>query len=69
MVKQVYFASAARTPWGVFKALYLLECPRARRSFNTSFHRPCFSLDSQIDEVIMGNVVSAGLKQAPARKL
>ena len=69
MSKQVYIASAARTPVGSFQgALSSLSAPElGAHSIRASIDRASVQ-DSQIDEVIMGNVVSAGLKQAPARQ-
>ena len=69
MVKQVYIASAARTPVGGFQgALSSMSAPElGAHSIRASIDRASVQ-DSQIDEVIMGNVVSAGLKQAPARQ-
>ncbi|MFL2527203.1 MAG: thiolase family protein [Candidatus Azotimanducaceae bacterium] len=69
MKKQVYIASAARTPVGSFQgALSSLSAPElGAHSIRASIERASVQ-DSQIDEVIMGNVVSAGLKQAPARQ-
>ena len=69
MVKQVYIASAARTPVGSFQgALSSMSAPElGAHSIRASIERASVQ-DSQIDEVIMGNVVSAGLKQAPARQ-
>ena len=69
MNKQVYIASAARTPVGSFQgALSSLSAPElGAHSIRASIDRASVQ-DSQIDEVIMGNVVSAGLKQAPARQ-
>ena len=69
MVKQVFIASAARTPVGGFQgALSSMSAPElGAHSIRASIDRASVQ-DSQIDEVIMGNVVSAGLKQAPARQ-
>ena len=69
MAKQVYIASAARTPVGSFQgALSSMSAPElGAHSIRASIERASVQ-DSQIDEVIMGNVVSAGLKQAPARQ-
>jgi len=69
LVKQVYIASAARTPVGSFQgALSSMSAPElGAHSIRASIDRASVQ-DSQIDEVIMGNVVSAGLKQAPARQ-
>ena len=69
MVKQVYIASAARTPVGSFQgALSSMSAPElGAHSIRASIERASVQ-DSKIDEVIMGNVVSAGLKQAPARQ-
>lgn len=67
MSGNVYIASAARTPIGSFQgALSSLTAPElgahAIRALLTDFDK------ALIDEVILGNVISAGLKQAPARQ-
>ena len=69
MAKQVYIASAVRTPVGSFQgALSSMSAPElGAHSIRASIDHASVQ-DSQIDEVIMGNVVSAGLKQAPARQ-
>jgi len=67
--ENVYILGASRTPIGSFQgALSSLNAPdlgaRAIRAALTGANTP----DEAIDEVIMGNVISAGLKQAPARQ-
>jgi acetyl-CoA C-acetyltransferase len=67
--EQVYILGAARTPIGSFQgALASQSAP------DLGAHAIRAALDStdvaaeRVDEVIMGNVISAGLKQAPARQ-
>ncbi|MDA1075174.1 MAG: acetyl-CoA C-acetyltransferase, partial [Proteobacteria bacterium] len=62
-----YVVSAARTPIGSFQgALASMTAPQlgahAIRGVLQDVN------DTQIDEVLIGNVISAGLKQAPARQ-
>ncbi|MCZ6458332.1 MAG: acetyl-CoA C-acetyltransferase, partial [Gammaproteobacteria bacterium] len=69
MSREVYVLGAARTPIGGFQgALATLAAPE----LGAHAIRACVdqtSIDTaRIDEVIMGNVISAGLKQAPARQ-
>lgn len=65
----VYILSAARTPIGGFQGeLAAITAPELgahaiNAALNASGNAP-----SAVDEVIIGNVVSAGLKQAPARQ-
>ena len=69
MTKHVYLHSAARTPVGSFQGqLASLSAPElgahaARAALQFGAVDP-----TSVDEVILGNVVSAGLKQAPARQ-
>ncbi|MBT7335845.1 MAG: thiolase family protein [Gammaproteobacteria bacterium] len=69
MTKHVYLLSAARTPVGSFQGqLASLSAPElgahaARAALQFGAVDP-----TSVDEVILGNVVSAGLKQAPARQ-
>jgi acetyl-CoA C-acetyltransferase len=69
MSRQVYLISAARTPIGSFQGALT---PLAATELGAHAIRAALargSIDPQtIDEVIMGNVVGAGLKQAPARQ-
>lgn len=66
MTKHVYLLSAARTPVGSFQGqLASLSAPElgahaARAALQFGAVDP-----TSVDEVILGNVVSAGLKQAP----
>jgi len=70
MLKQVYIAGALRTPIGAFGGVFA-EVPapvlgsEAVRSALDSSHVP----PDQVDEVIFGNVVSAGLGQNVARQV
>jgi acetyl-CoA C-acetyltransferase len=69
LTDKIYVAGAARSPIGSFQgALAPLSAPdlgahAIRATLNTARTE-----DQQVDEVIMGNVISAGLKQAPARQ-
>ncbi|MGD8417821.1 MAG: thiolase family protein [Pseudomonadales bacterium] len=69
MSDNVYILGAARTPIGSFQgSLASLPAPALgahaiRAALGTSD-----VADERIDEVILGNVISAGLKQAPARQ-
>ena len=69
MSREVYLLTAARTPIGSFQgALSSLTAPE----LGASAIRACVDRshidDEQINEVILGNVIGAGLKQAPARQ-
>jgi acetyl-CoA C-acetyltransferase len=69
MTRHVYVISAARTPIGAFQgSLASLSAPElGAHAIRAALTRG--NVESQrIDEVIMGNVISAGLKQAPARQ-
>jgi len=69
MSRQAYILSAARTPIGSFQgALSACSAPElgahaVRAALADSRTEP-----GQVTEVILGNVISAGLKQAPARQ-
>ncbi len=69
MSNNVYLMSAARTPVGSFQgALSTLSAPElGAHAVQAALAQSDVSTD-QIGEVILGNVVSAGLKQAPARQ-
>ncbi len=69
MSREVYVASAARTPVGSFQgALASFAAPElGAAAIGHALAQAGASADS-VDEVIMGNVISAGLKQAPARQ-
>src|SRR3954467_5467249 len=69
MLKQVYLAGAARTPIGTFGGAFA-EVPAPKlgaAAIKGALERSGVKLD-QIDEVIFGNVVSAGLGQNVARQ-
>jgi len=65
----VYIASAARTPVGTFLgSLASLPAPRlAAVAIRAALERAKLSPDA-VDELFMGNVLSAGIGQAPARQ-
>jgi len=69
MSREVFVVSAARTPMGSFQgALAPFTAPELgaiaiSRALEQGGVDP-----TRVDEVIMGNVISAGLKQAPARQ-
>jgi acetyl-CoA C-acetyltransferase len=65
----VYIVSAARTPVGAFLgALSSLAAPRLGAvAIGAALERASLSADA-VDEVFMGNVLSAGIGQAPARQ-
>src|SRR5579859_1773645 len=65
----VYIASAARTPVGTFLgSLPSLPAPRlAAVAIRAALERAKLSPDA-VDELFMGNVLSAGIGQAPARQ-
>ncbi len=65
----VYILGAARTPIGSFQgALSGVSAPElGAHAIAAALKRSGVDAD-RIDEVLMGNVVSAGLKQAPARQ-
>ena len=69
MSKTVYILSAVRTPMGSFLG-GLASIPAAKLgsiAIQAAVERSGVSLD-QIDEVFMGNVLQAGVGQAPARQ-
>lgn len=69
MSRSAYIASAARTPIGSFQGgLAALTAPElGARAVAAAVARGGLDPD-RVDEVILGNVISAGLKQAPARQ-
>ena len=69
MSENVYLVGAARTPIGSFQgSLASLTAPElGAHAVNAALEHASMA-GEKIDEVIMGNVVSAGLKQAPARQ-
>ena len=69
MSSEVYIVGAARTPVGSFQgALANQKAPQLGAHAITAALGQASVDAAEIDEVIMGNVVSAGLKQAPARQ-
>lgn len=69
MSHQVYIVSAARTPIGSFQgALSPLSAPAlGAHAIRAALEQGRVDAES-VDEVVLGNVISAGLKQAPARQ-
>jgi acetyl-CoA C-acetyltransferase len=69
MAASVYVVSAARTPIGSFQgALSSLPAPRLGAvAIKSALERANVPAD-QVGEVFMGNVLSAGIGQAPARQ-
>ena len=69
MSSEVYIVGAARTPVGSFQgALANQKAPElGAHAIAAALGKAGVDV-AEIDEVIMGNVVSAGLKQAPARQ-
>jgi acetyl-CoA C-acetyltransferase len=66
---EVYIVGAARTPVGSFQgALANQKAPQLGAHAIAAALGQASVDAAEIDEVIMGNVVSAGLKQAPARQ-
>ena len=69
MSSEVYIVGAARTPVGSFQgALANQKAPELGAHAIAAALGQAGVDVAEIDEVIMGNVVSAGLKQAPARQ-
>jgi acetyl-CoA C-acetyltransferase len=67
--EDVYLLGAARTPVGSFQgALASFSAPELGAHAIQAALAQAKSRADDIDEVIIGNVVSAGLKQAPARQ-
>ncbi|MFV2089115.1 MAG: acetyl-CoA C-acyltransferase [Pseudomonadales bacterium] len=69
MTDNVYILGASRTPIGSFQGvLASLSAPElGAHAIRAALSAAGTTID-QIDEVIIGNVISAGLKQAPARQ-
>ncbi len=69
MSQDVFLLSAARTPMGSFQGtLSALTAPELGAvAISRAVEQAGIDADA-VDEVIMGNVISAGLKQAPARQ-
>jgi acetyl-CoA C-acetyltransferase len=67
--QQAFLVAAARTPIGSFQgALRAMSAPAlGAHAIRAATSAPSDD-PSRVDEVIMGNVVGAGLKQAPARQ-
>lgn len=66
---RVYLVGAARTPIGSFQgSLSHMTAPELGAHAIRAAVAAASANPDQVDEVIMGNVVSAGLKQAPARQ-
>ena len=69
MSEAVYLVGAARTPVGSFQGdLASMTAPELGAHAIRAAIASTQTQADQIDEVILGNVVSAGLKQAPARQ-
>ena len=67
MSQNIYIADARRTPIGSFQgSLAHMTAPELGAHAITAV--TVNDAEANIDEVIMGNVVSAGLRQAPARQ-
>ncbi len=69
MPEAVYVVSAIRTPIGAYLgALASVPAPRlGATAIKSALERAGVAAD-QVDEVFMGNVLSAGIGQAPARQ-
>jgi acetyl-CoA C-acetyltransferase len=69
MTDPVYIVSVARTPIGSFLGgLAPLTAPQLGSTAIRAALQRAGVLPSQVDEVLMGNVLSAGIGQAPARQ-
>lgn len=69
MSENVYLVGAARTPVGSFQGnLAGLSAPELGAHAVSAALKHSAIEGNDVDEVILGNVVSAGLKQAPARQ-
>src|SRR5262245_15626215 len=67
--RQVFIVSAARTPIGAYLgALAPLSAPRLGATAIRAVLERARVAPTDVDEVYMGNVLSAGLGQAPARQ-
>jgi acetyl-CoA C-acetyltransferase len=68
-MNDVYILGAARTPIGSFQgALSALKAPELGAHALAAALRQSGLEEADVDEVIMGNVISAGIGQAPARQ-
>lgn len=69
MSKSVYIVSMARTPIGSFQgALATVSAPKLGATAIKAALERAGITGEQVDEVFMGNVVSAGIGQAPAQQ-
>jgi acetyl-CoA C-acetyltransferase len=69
MSRQAYILSAARTPIGGFQGcLSSFTAPELGAHAIAAAVADAAQSPAAVDEVIMGNVIGAGLKQAPARQ-
>jgi acetyl-CoA C-acetyltransferase len=69
MAESVYVVSAVRTPIGAYLgALASVPAPRLGATVIKSVLERANVAPAQVDEVFMGNVLSAGIGQAPARQ-
>src|SRR5688500_6476015 len=67
---QVYVVSAARTPIGKFGGAFA-DTPAVElgaTAIRAAVERAGLPQDAPIDEVLMGQVLQAGVRQAPARQ-
>jgi acetyl-CoA C-acetyltransferase len=69
MAKEVYIVSAVRTPLGSFGGILadISATKLGAIAVKAALERACVPA-SEVDEVLLGNVVSANLGQAPARQ-
>ena len=68
-MEDVFIVGAARTPIGSFNgALAALPAPRLGAAAVAEAVRRAGLRPEQVDEIVMGNVLSAGMGQAPARQ-
>ena len=68
-MKNIYITASTRTPLGSFQGGFSsLSAPQLGAAAIKSSLEKSTLKDTQIDEVYLGNVVSAGLGQAPARQ-
>ncbi len=69
MTSQAYILSAARTPIGSFQGgLAALEAPELGAHAISAALRASGIEPETVNEVVLGNVISAGVRQAPARQ-
>jgi acetyl-CoA C-acetyltransferase len=67
--KEIVIASAARTPIGSFQGAFSsLSAPDLGAAAVREAVRRAGATPDQVERVIMGNVLSAGIGQAPARQ-